>query len=104
MNIISSTCHSFQIQQVVFVYHGKTRYFGRFDTPEQAAVAKETARRTLINTRASDLNEDEIEQNLLLARQAAAQAASEMGDVTQGGEENSDNEESAASTEKAFFI
>ena len=42
-----------------------------------------------------------MNQNLLLARQAAALAASEMGDVTQG-EETSDNEESAASEKSPF--
>jgi len=62
--------------EVVTYYHGKKRQIGTFSTREQGFAANEIARAKLKTEKG--LSEEEIEQNVKLARKAALDAASRL--------------------------
>lgn len=64
------------MQKVECPYHGKNRYFGQFDTQDQAVMANEVVRAMLEPTKNSCITAVEFESNLKLAKEAAWMAAS----------------------------
>ena len=59
------------MQKVECPYHGKNRYFGQFDTREQAVMANEVVRAMLEPTKNSCITAVEFDSNLKLAKEAA---------------------------------
>ena len=55
----------------MFMYHGKERSYGTYETQDEAALANEAARRSLERTRNIKLSADEIKANIALAKKAA---------------------------------
>ena len=72
------------MQKVECPYHGKNRYFGQFDTREQAVMANEVVRAMLEPTKNSCITAVEFESNLKLAKEAAWMAASKVDDGGRG--------------------
>ena len=66
------------IQEVRVRYHGKNLHIGTFPTLEQATLANKVARGILQATKDSILTDEQIDQNVKLAKEAASKSASEM--------------------------
>mmetsp|Transcript_18632 Transcript_18632/g.40320 ORF Transcript_18632/g.40320 Transcript_18632/m.40320 type:complete len:1336 (+) Transcript_18632:219-4226(+) len=61
-------------------YQGKLRRMGTFYTQDQAALANKNAREMLNKTNDAKLSDGEIERNVKLAKEAALNNASQLGD------------------------
>ena len=66
------------MQKVECRYKGKNRGFGTYDTLEQAVFINEFIRGTLQATKNADLTDEEIRENIKLAKEGANHALSEL--------------------------